>query len=153
MRSLIAALAVAACPIVASAQSTSLTGPDIRQRIETHTVPAGAVKQAEDAVRHELAEADTANFRVVKATEVAAVRRAAFEAPVDGPVSIVCGQFGLPEHAMADGGYAWFFVAIKRGHVLWITSDKGAAAPGDAYYSCRAASLTPDSLPQSIPDD
>ena len=153
MRALIAALVLATGPSLAVAQMNGLTGPDIRRRIETHTVPADAVKQAEDAVRHALGEAETANFRVVKAAEVAAVRRAPFEEPVDGPVSIVCGQFGSPAQPVADGGYAWFFVAIKRGRVLWITSDKGAASPGDAYYSCRGANLTPDSPPQTIPDD
>jgi hypothetical protein len=124
----------------------------VRRRVETHTVPAGAVKEAEDAVRKALGEADSAKFRTVQAVEVAEVRRAPFEEPVDGPVSIVCGQFGSPPGA-GPAGYAWFFVAIKRGQVLWVTSDKGGAGPGDAYYSCRGANLTPDSPPQTIPDD
>ena len=96
MRALIAALAVVAVPVAASAQMNGLTGPEVRRRIETHTVPAGAVKEAEDAVRKALGEADGARFRVVQAIEVAAVRRAPFEEPVDGPVSIVCGEFGSP---------------------------------------------------------
>jgi hypothetical protein len=151
MRALIAALVVVAVPVAASAQGPALTGPEIRRRVETHTVPAGAVKEAEDAVRKALGEADSAKFRVVQAAEVAAVRRAPFEEPVDGPISIVCGQFGSP--GAGASGYAWFFVAIKRSQVLWVTSDKGGAGPGDAYYSCRGANLTPDSPPQSIPDD
>ncbi len=152
MRALIAALVVVAVPVAARAQMNGLTGPDIRRRIETHTVPVGAVKEAEDAVRKALGEADGARFRVVQAIEVAAVRRAPFEEAVDGPVSIVCGQFGSAGSA-GPAGFAWFFVAIKRGQVLWVTSDKGGAGLGDAYYSCRGANLTPDSPPWTIPDD
>jgi hypothetical protein len=127
------------------------SGPELRLPMRTYTVPASATKQAEDAVRRDLGDPAGAKFRDVRAAEVASVRHAAFEEPVQGPVSIVCGQVGVPNAAGGYGGYSWFFVAIKRGQILWDAADKDG--PGDAYLSCKGAGLTPDSPPRTMPDD
>lgn len=160
MRALIMTLAFAAlaAPIVASAQAgagggAGLVGPDIRVRLQPHTVPGGAPKVAEDAVRHDLGDAEGAKFRLVKASEVASVRRSMFEDRVDGPLSIVCGEVAAPNHTGGYGDYSWFFVTIKQGHVLWLAADRDPATPGEAYYSCKAAGLTNDGPPQTLPDD
>jgi hypothetical protein len=153
MRALILALAAAAAPCVASAQAGNssnnpgITGPEIRVRIETHTVPNGAPKQAEDAVRHELGDPDGAKFSQLRANEVASVRRSPFEDAVDGPVSVVCGEFAVPNHKSG-----WFFVALKQGRVLWTTLDKDPDSSLVAYYSCKGAGLTNDGAPQTLPD-
>jgi hypothetical protein len=153
MRALIVALAIVIAPGVASAQGgagggAGLAGPELRVRLQPHTVPSGAPRQAEDAVRRYFGDPDGAKFREVRASKVASVRRSAFEDRVDGPVSVVCGEFAVSDRPRAS----WFFVAIKRGQVLWTAADK-PAAPGEAYYSCKGAGLTNDGPPQTLPDD
>jgi hypothetical protein len=151
MRALIAAVAIAAVPGATLAQGVP-TGPEIRHPMRTFTTPSGARKQAEGAILHELGDPADVKFREERAREVASVRRGAFQEPIAGPVSIVCGQYGLRDAAGGYAGYAWFFAAIKRGQVLWTISDKDPADPGDAYYSCKGAGLTEDH-PQTMPDD
>ena len=137
MRALIVALAIAAAAgsAAASGAGTAIWGGGVQQSI-TPTVPANARGQAEEAIKHDIGDADL-KFRAVKASEVASVSHGALAAPVEGPVSIVCGQY----EGQGQADYAWFFVAIKRGHVLWATSAKTAAAPDEAYDSCKGAGL------------
>jgi len=71
---------------------------------------------------------------------VASVKHGPFAERVDGPVSIVCGQYNPKGPVGGDGGYAWFFVAIKHGHVLW-TADDVSAGTDEAYESCKGAGL------------
>jgi hypothetical protein len=145
MRALIAALVIAGAAGAASAQGDEPPGggADVREKLPTPWAPSGAPKQAEDAVKHALGDPAGVRFRAVRAIEVASVRRSAFEAPVDGPLSFVCGEYSSQEHNGDYGGYAWFSVAIKRGHVLWTTPDDASDGPGVAYYSCKGAGLAP----------
>ena len=117
MRALVVALAVAGVAGSASAQgSTTTWGGGVRESISP-TVPANAIGQAKAAVKRDIGD-DKPTFRTVKASEVASVRHGAFTEPINGPVSIVCGQY----EKAGQGDYSWFFVAIKQGRVLWIAS-------------------------------
>jgi len=137
MRALMVALAMASVGGAAGAGvGTGTMGPDIPQSI-TPTVPANARKQAEDALRRDLPAPDSVTFRAVKALEVASIRHGAFAASIDGPISIVCGQYGSQGQ---PGPYSWFFVALKRGQVLWIADDT-SGAPDEAHDSCKGAGL------------
>jgi hypothetical protein len=139
MRAVVLALAVAGLAGGANAQmSTGSWGGGVQHQVSP-TVPAGALKQAEEAVRQAHGNPPGAAFRTVKAIEVATVKQSAFANPIDGPASVVCGQYTSGDPASAD--YFWFFVAIKHGKVLWITSDTPSNSPGDAYYSCQSAGL------------
>jgi hypothetical protein len=105
-------------------------------------VPASARPQAENAIRHDLGGGpDSARFRAVQAVELAALRHGAFAELTQGPVSVVCGQYSSRDQQGAYGDYSWFFVAIKRGRVLWTSSDAAPGTPGEAYYSCQAVGL------------
>jgi hypothetical protein len=139
MRALIVALAMAGAAGAASAggMGTGITSGEVQQSI-TPTVPAGARKQAEDAIRHDLRDPAGATFRAVKAIEVASARHGAFGESIDGPISIVCGQYSSQD---PKGGYSWFFVALKRGKVLWSASDETSGAPDEAHDSCKGAGL------------
>lgn len=134
------AIAGAAGPANAMGPGTTISGGEVRESL-TPTVPASARKQAEDAIKHDLGDPVGLAFRAVKAAEVASVRHGAFANPVEGPVSIVCGQYSPRDAKGGDSGYAWFFVAIKRGHVLWTASDQTSATPDEAHDSCKGAGL------------
>ena len=110
--------------------------------LPTPTVPSGARQQAEDAIKYDLGRPDSISFRDVMTLAVASVRHGAFAQSIDGPVSVVCGQYASRDRAGSASG--WFFVAIKQGRVLWTATDM-SAAPGEAYYSCDRAGLTPTS--------
>ena len=143
MRSLILALAVAAVAGSASAQgSTTIWGGGVRTSM-TPTVPASAYGQAKEAVKWDTGDLN-ASFRDVKASEVASARHGPLAESIDGPISIVCGEYAKD----SQSDYRWFFVAIKRGKVLWIAAKSGQ--PGEAYASCKGAGLT-DSAPQTGP--
>jgi hypothetical protein len=135
----IAALAMAAVAGTAGAQAMGYSpGRQVREALPTPSVPSGARKEAEVAIEQALGDPD-AKFRAVRANEVAAIRHKAFEAPVDGPLSLICGQVSSKDGP--DGAYGWFLVAIKRDHVLWTTLDDPTRGPGEAYYSCKGAGL------------
>jgi len=140
MRALILALAIASTAGAAAAggMGTAITSGDGVSQSVTPTVPAGARKQAEDAIKHDLRNPDGVTFRAVKAIEVASVRHSTLEAPIEGPVSIVCGQYSSQN---PNGGYSWFFVAIKRSHVLWTASDETSGGADEAHDSCKGAGL------------
>jgi hypothetical protein len=141
MRALILALVMAAAAGAACAQAeTGEANGDVRSSL-TPTVPGNARQQAEDAIRRNLSDPSGATFRNVKAVEVASIKHSAFETPVNGPVTLVCGQYSSQDRKGDDAGYAWFLVAIKRGHILWTTSDSAFGDPGQAYYSCQGAGL------------
>ncbi len=146
MRALILALALAGVASSASAQgSTTTWGSGVRESISP-TVPANAVAEAKTALKHDVGD-DNPKFRDVRASEVASVRHGAFTEAIAGPVSIICGQYekaGQPD-------YDWFFVALKRGRVLWIASA-ATGQPDEAHASCKNAGLTPDSPPQTGAD-
>jgi hypothetical protein len=144
MRALILALAVAGA---AGAQSTAVTSGqgEVQLPLPKPTVPSGARQQAEDAIKYDLGRPDSISFRDVMALEAASVKHGAFAQSIDGPVSIVCGQYDSRDRAGSASG--WFFVAIKRGHVLWTATDT-SGGPGEAYNSCNGAGLTPASALQ-----
>jgi hypothetical protein len=138
MRALMVALAIVAVPGAASAGlGTTVSGEDVRQTL-TPTVPAGARKQAEDAIKLDLGEQTGVAFRAEKAVEVASLRHGPFTPVIEGPISVVCGQYTAPEQ---NGGYAWFFVAIKRGRVLWTASDAPPSPTTEAHDSCQAVGV------------
>jgi hypothetical protein len=141
MRSLILALLLAGVAGVAVAQDNGAPSGTIRTDAPPPRPPASARKQAEEAIRHGLADPDGAQFRSERTSEVASVRRGAFGERIAGPVSVVCGQFSSRDQTGGQSGYAWFFVAIKHGEVLWSDVDRAADGPGVAYAGCRGAGL------------
>ena len=147
MRVLILALAIAGAAGSANAQSTAVTSGqgEVELPLPTPSVPNGARQQGEDAIKHDLGDPDSLKFQAVRVKEVKSVKHGAFAQPIDGPVSIVCGQYNARNRTGGDSGYAWFFVAIKQGQVLWTAADKSSGGPGEAYYSCEGAGLTPAS--------
>jgi hypothetical protein len=136
MRALIVALAMAGMAGTASAQGpgTSVWGGGI-ETSRTPTVPANARPQAEAAIKREIGDND-ASFRAVKAAEVASIRHGGLGNSIDGPVSVVCGQYAK----QGQSDYSWFFVAIKRGQILW-TASAVAGQPGEAHDSCQSVGL------------
>jgi hypothetical protein len=143
MRALILALAIAGAAGAANADGFVSNGQgEVQLPLPTPTVPSGARQQAEDAIKYDLGRPDSISFRNVMALEVASVRHGAFAQSIDGPVAVVCGQYDSRDRASSASG--WFFVAIKQAHVLWTATDI-SGAPGEAYYSCDGAGLTPTS--------
>jgi hypothetical protein len=148
MRALIVALAIAGAAGAASACANGYVSSgqgEVQVPLPTPIVPSGARQQAEDAIKHDLGDLDSVTFRAVRTMEAATVRHGAFAQPIDGPVAVVCGQFDSRDRTGGHSGYPWFFVAIKEGQVLWTAFDKSAGEPGEAYYSCDKAGLTPAS--------
>jgi len=142
MRVLLLALAIVTAASAANGQGISNgQGENVPVRIPTPSVPNDARQQAEDAIKYDLGRPDSLAFRTVMALEAASVRRSIFTQSVDGPVAVVCGQYDSQDRSGNAGG--WFFVTIKEGHVLWDAIDKASDGPGEAYYSCDAAGLTP----------
>ena len=146
MRALILALAIAGAATAANAGVAVATGQSDAVPIPAPTPRAldGARKQAEDAIRHDIGDTDGAGFRAVQVKEVASVRHGPFSERIDGPVSIVCGQYKSPGGTAASNYYSWFFVAIKEGHVLWAADDVSAGSD-EAFYSCKGAGLADQS--------
>jgi len=143
MRPLMLALALASFAGAASAQVDEPLGggDEVREKAPAPWVPSGASKEAVEAVKHSLGDPADVRFRTVRAIEVASVKRGAFDTPINGPVSFVCGQYSAQGRNGDYGPYAWFSVAIKRGQVLWATPDAASGDPGTAYYSCKGAGL------------
>jgi len=141
MRAFIVALAIAAVAGAASAagMGTAITGGGggVTETL-TPTVPDGARQQAEGAIKQDVRDEPGVTFRAVKAVAVASLRHGPFEPLITGPVSVVCGQVGPLDQS---GGYGWFFVAIKRGQVLWTATDDAAGASAEAHNSCQAVGL------------
>jgi hypothetical protein len=146
MRALFLALAVTGAAGAASADGFVSNGQgEVQLPLPTPTVPSGARLQAEAAIKYDLGRPDSISFRDVTALEAASVKHGAFAQSIDGPVSIVCGRYDSRDRAGSVSG--WFFVAIKQGHVLWTATDT-SGGPGEAYYSCDGAGLTPTSALQ-----
>jgi len=120
-----------------AAVGTAITGGEVRETL-TPTVPASARQQAEDAIKADLRDQPSVTFRAVKAVELASLRHGAFTPLIEGPVSVVCGQYSSQD---PNGAYAWFFVAIKRGHVLWTTTDAPSGPSEEAHDSCTAVGI------------
>jgi hypothetical protein len=138
MRAVILALAlVGVAGAVHAAVGPTISGDDVRETL-TPTVPAGARQQAEDAIKADLRDTAGVTFRAVKAAEVASLRHGAFTPLIQGPISVVCGQYSSQD---ANGGYAWFFVAIKRSHVLWTATDSPSGGSEEAHDSCTAVGV------------
>ena len=146
MRALVLALAIAGAATAANAGVAVATGQSDALPVAAPTprAPDGVRQQAIDAIKHDLGDQGGATFRVVQVKEAAAVRHGPFAQRVDGPVSIVCGQYNARGPTGHDGAYAWFFVAIKQGRVLW-TADDVSAGSDEAFYSCKAAGLADQS--------
>jgi hypothetical protein len=144
MRALIVALAIAGAGGAASAQSTAVTSGqgEVQLPAPTPKVPDGVLEQAEAAIKRDLGDPDSTTFRSVRAMEAASVRHGPFAQPIDGPVSVVCGQYKMRDRAVGESGYYWFFVAIKRGHVLWTAFDMASSEFDEASESCKGAGLT-----------
>ena len=98
---------------------------------------ASARRQAQDAIKHDLGGPASVTFRTVRAMEAASVRHGPFAERIDGPVSIVCGQYNARGPTGHDGAYAWFFVAIKQRRVLWTADD--VSAMRSAMVTMRAS--------------
>jgi len=148
MRALILALAMAGTGAAASAASPGISngqGDTVAVSAPTPRAPEGVRKQAEDAVMHDLGDQGSATFRAVRVMEAATIRHDPFAKRIDGPVSVVCGQYNPQGRAGGDGGYIWFLVAIKGGRVLW-TTDNVTAGPDEAYNSCKGAGLADQSM-------
>jgi hypothetical protein len=145
MRAIFLALAIAASAGGASAGAVpglvDGKGENVPVRIPTPSVPDGARRQTEDAIKYDLGRPDSIAFRTIMAVEAASVRRSVFVQSIDGPVAVVCGQYDSRDRAGSASG--WFFVTIKEGHILWDAIDNASDGPGEAYYSCDAAGLTP----------
>lgn len=142
MRLCILALAIAAAAGGASAQQDASDPSGMVRFTKPPAPPPGGVRgEAENAVRGGLSDPDSAKFRREDVAVASSVKHGAFDAPIDGPVSIVCGQYSLRSATGGYGDYSWFFVAIKHGQVLWSDVDDAANGPGPAYNGCKGAGL------------
>jgi hypothetical protein len=142
MRTLIVALAIAGTAGGASAQQdVTAPGGMVRFSEPPRGAPLSARKQAEITIKGTLADPDGAKFRTEGAVVASSVKHGAFDEPIDGPVSIVCGQYSSRNPTGVYSGYSWFFVAIKHGQVLWFDVDGAADGPGAAYNGCKGAGL------------
>lgn len=141
MRAFVLALAIAGAAVAASAQDNSDGVPSGAIRVEKAPppVPGGARKQAEGVIRAGRTDPDSTLFRAERVIEAELVGHG-FGPRIEGPVSIVCGQYNARDRSGAYGGYAWYFVAIKHGQVLWADVDE-TGAPGPGYYGCKGAGL------------
>ena len=144
MRALIVALAIAVSPGAASAAAPLVDGQgeNVPVPAPTFKVPDGARAQAEAVIKRDLGDPDSTTFYAVRAMEAESVRHGDFAQPIDGPVSVICGQYKIRDRTVGDTGYYWFFVAIKQGHVLWTAFDMPSSGFDEAYYSCKGAGLT-----------
>jgi hypothetical protein len=149
MRALIVALAIASTAGAASAGTPGVAngqGDVIPIPAPTPQVPDTARRQAEAAIKRDLGDPDSITFHAVRAMEAKTVRHGPFAPTIDGPASVVCGQYKMQDRAAGDSDYYWFFVAIKRGHVLWTAFDLASSGFDEAYESCKGAGLTHQSL-------
>jgi hypothetical protein len=143
MRALLVTLAIVGAAGAASAQPQDYSAPNgaLRMNQPAPREPPGVRKQAEATIRQVLAEPGSAEFRAEGVSEAASVKHGAFGKRIDGPVSVVCGQYKSRDQNGGYGGYYWFFVAIKHGRVLWADVDQGADGFGLAYSDCKGAGL------------
>lgn len=101
------------------------------------------ITAAEQAVRDQLIDPDSAKFRSERATEVGWAKHGAFGSRIDGPISMACGEVNARNRMGGYSGFAWFLVAIKDGQVLWSDLDDATDdAPGSAFYGCKNVGLT-----------
>jgi hypothetical protein len=141
MRALILALAIAGLAGAAAAQQDDTTPNGlVRFNLPPPAAPVGARKEAEAAIIGALPSSAAAKFRYEGVKVASSVQHGA-EAAVSGPVSVVCGQYSTRDDAGAYGGYAWFYVAIKHGEVLWFDLDDAASGHGVAYGGCQGAGM------------
>ncbi|HLY78766.1 MAG TPA: hypothetical protein VKQ70_05300 [Caulobacteraceae bacterium] len=138
MLALILALAIGGA--AGTEENASPTG-ELRMDHRPPPVPPSARKQAEEAIRQGQADPASVQFRDEGVSQATSVRRSAFDPRIAGPVSIVCGRFNAHGQTGAYEGYAWFFVAIKHGEVLWSEYDQASDGLGAAYNSCKNAGL------------
>ena len=141
MRATILAAAMACCAGAVWAQSTTVSGPDIASVGPSRVIPSGARKQAEDAIKPGLVNPGSVMFRAEKVNAIASIKHDAFSAPVDGPISLVCGQYSSKDDKGVVSDYAWFLVAIKHGHILWTNLDEPSDGDGAVYKTCKGAGL------------
>ena len=146
MRALIVALAIAGAAGAANAALPTVNSGEVPIPAPTPQVPDGARAQAEAVIRRDLGDPDSTTFRAVRTMEAKSVRHGAFAQNIDGPVSVVCGQYNREDRTGGDSRYYWFFVAIKRGQVLWTAFDVASSGFEEAYYSCKGAGLTGQSM-------
>jgi hypothetical protein len=141
MRALVLALVIAGAAGVASAALPTINSGEVPIPAPTPKAPDGVREQAEAAIKRDLGDPDSTTFRAVRAMEAKSVRHGPFAQPVDGPVSVVCGQYKLQDRAVGATDYYWFFVAIKRGQVLWTALDMASSGFDEAFESCKGAGL------------
>ena len=104
--------------------------------------PSDLEKLAEKAVSDTLTDPDSAKFRAEGVAASAWLKHGAFGRRIDGPAWVVCGQFNSKNRMGGYNGYAWFFVAMKDGAVLWADIDDATDdQPGPAYYGCHGVGL------------
>jgi hypothetical protein len=150
MRALIVALAIAGAAGAASAgqhgEMADGQGENVPIPAPTPQVPDGARAQAEALIKRDLGDPDSITFHAVRAMEAKTVRHGPFAPTIDGPASVVCGQYKMQDRAAGASDYYWFFVAIKQGHVLWSAFDLASSEFDEAYESCKGAGLTHETL-------
>ena len=153
MRALIVALTLAtAAGAAGAANLPTVNSGDVPIPAPTPKVPDGVREQAEAVIKRDIGDPDSTTFRAVRAMEAKSVRHGPFAQTIDGPVSIVCGQYKFQDRAVGDSDYYWFFVAIKRGQVLWTAVDMASSGFDEAYESCKGAGLTSRSSRWDQPD-
>ena len=140
MRALLLALAMIGAAGAAIAQEDASASGDVRFSPLSRPVPSGVRKHAEAAIKAGLANPNGIAFRGEHAVVAASVKRG-FGPLVEGPVSVVCGQFAARSATGGYGDFVWFYAAIKDGQVLWTDVDGDSGSPNAAYESCKAAGL------------
>jgi hypothetical protein len=100
----------------------------------------GVKTQAETAIRGYFSS-DGLKFRAERVRIATSVTRG-FDQRIAGPISIVCGEYRQPDAPDDYRSYAWFYVAIKKGDVLWSEADTVADGPSIAYDDCQGAGMT-----------
>jgi hypothetical protein len=138
LRALILALAIGGA---AGAQDNASPNGELRLDAPAPREPGGVRRQAENTIRQGLADPAGVEFRREGVTQATSVKHGDFGERIAGPVSVVCGQYNSRDQTGGFRGFAWFFVAIKHGQVLWADVDGGADDPGAAYYGCKGAGL------------
>lgn len=101
-----------------------------------------ALSVAEQAVRDQLLDPDSAHFKGEAAKVVDWIKKGALGRRIDGPIQIVCGQVNAKNRMGGYNGFGWFEVDIKDGQIIGSDLDDPTNdVPGVAYYGCKNVGL------------